>query len=452
LTKSTKYDICIVGAGVAGSALASYLSNQGLTIAIIDQNWEEPDEIIGELLQPSGALKLREMGLADFSEGFDAQPIKGYGLYLNGDSFNIPYSDQKDNDKTGYGFRYGRFVQKLRSYLKDKDHIHLINGKVIDLIYDGAQLEGVIYQDKLSNQKKKLKATLTILSQGSSVRLTKDLTKAKIDTKGFMLGLILENCELPYPNHGHVIIAKPGPILAYPVTSNKIRVLIDFPKYYENPRGMEMKTYLREKIGPQIPEIMRKSFYEAVEKENYKTKPTCLLPAKPILIKGAILLGDSLNQRHPTTGGGMTVALTDVKALGDLIIKNSKKGFEKNLGIISREFYESRYKENATINILAYALYSVFRHPVLSKACFDYLQRGGKFALEPMSILSGLSRDRKLLIRHFFMVAWFAVKNMLKPKPTLSRIGDSIKIMRDAIAIIVPLLLHEKPAIYSTNK
>jgi len=47
-----------------------------------------------------------------------------------------------------------------------------------------------------------------------------------------------------------------------------------------------------------------------------KGKPTHLLASRPILREGAVLLGDALNMRHPTTGSGMTVALTDVKDLG----------------------------------------------------------------------------------------------------------------------------------------
>ena len=44
----TKYDVCIVGAGVAGATMAAYLGRQGKSVAVVEQSWEEPDEIIGE--------------------------------------------------------------------------------------------------------------------------------------------------------------------------------------------------------------------------------------------------------------------------------------------------------------------------------------------------------------------------------------------------------------------
>lgn len=43
------------------------------------------------------------------------------------------------------------------------------------------------------------------------------------------------------------------------------------------------------------------------------------MPAAPYPTPGALLLGDSFNMRHPLTGGGMTVALSDIVVLRDLL-------------------------------------------------------------------------------------------------------------------------------------
>lgn len=32
------------------------------------------------------------------------------------------------------------------------------------------------------------------------------------------VGLILEKADLPYPNHGHVVLGDPSPVLFYPVS------------------------------------------------------------------------------------------------------------------------------------------------------------------------------------------------------------------------------------------
>ena len=39
----------------------------------------------------------------------------------------------------------------------------------------------------------------------------------------FFVGLLLMDVTLPVPNHGHVILSKPSPILFYPISSTQVR-------------------------------------------------------------------------------------------------------------------------------------------------------------------------------------------------------------------------------------
>ena len=43
------------------------------------------------------------------------------------------------------------------------------------------------------------------------------------------------------------------------------------------------------------------------------------MPAAPYPTPGALLMGDAFNMRHPLTGGGMTVALSDIVVLRNLL-------------------------------------------------------------------------------------------------------------------------------------
>ncbi|KAL8147472.1 hypothetical protein AgCh_004977 [Apium graveolens] len=53
----------IVGAGVAGSALACTLGKDGRQVLLIERVLAEPDRIVGELLQSGGYMKLLELAL-----------------------------------------------------------------------------------------------------------------------------------------------------------------------------------------------------------------------------------------------------------------------------------------------------------------------------------------------------------------------------------------------------
>jgi len=47
--------------------------------------------------------------------------------------------------------------------------------------------------------------------------------------------------------------------------------------------------------------------------------PNRSMHATPYLTPGALMMGDAFNMRHPLTGGGMTVALSDIVLLRNLL-------------------------------------------------------------------------------------------------------------------------------------
>lgn len=67
------------------------------------------------------------------------------------------------------------------------------------------------------------RAHLTIVCDGMYSSLRKQLSEPKIHHPSFFVGLILRNVKLPFPNHGHVVLAKPSPILFYPISSTEVR-------------------------------------------------------------------------------------------------------------------------------------------------------------------------------------------------------------------------------------
>ena len=69
----------------------------------------------------------------------------------------------------------------------------------------------------------------------------------------------------------------------------------------------------------QLPKQIQVPFLAAVEKGNIRTMPNKSMPASPLPRPGALLLGDAFNMRHPLTGGGMTVALSDIAVLERLL-------------------------------------------------------------------------------------------------------------------------------------
>ncbi|KAH8960376.1 hypothetical protein BDL97_06G128700 [Sphagnum fallax] len=443
-------DAIVVGAGVAGGALAYTLGKDGRRVLVLERDLSEPDRIVGELLQPGGYLKLLELGLGDCLEGIDAQRVFGYALFKGGKDAKVGYPlEGYEEDIAGRSFHNGRFVQKLREKAGSLPSVHLQQGTVLRLIEKEDVVIGVRYRGA-DGVEKEVFAPMTFICDGCFSNLRKNLCTPKVDVPSCFVGLVLENCQLPYANHGHVVLADPSPILFYPISSTEVRSLVDIPgiKVPSIANG-DMAKHLQTVVAPQLPKQIQGPFLAAIEKGNIRSMPNKIMPALPRPTPGALLMGDAFNMRHPLTGGGMTVALADIVLLRDML--RPLRSFNDSFGLCNylKAFYTRRKPVAATINTLAGALYKVFcASPDLAmtemrQACFDYLSIGGTFSSGPVALLSGLDPKPLNLVVHFFSVAIYGVGRLILPFPSLSRIWISARLIQGASNIIFPIIKAE---------
>ncbi|KAJ1686368.1 hypothetical protein LUZ63_017758 [Rhynchospora breviuscula] len=446
-------DIIVVGAGVAGSALAYTLAQDGRKVHVIERDLTEPDRIVGELLQPGGYLKLVELGLQDCVEEIDAQRVLGYALFKDGQNTKLPYPLEKfHSDVAGRSFHNGRFIQRMREKVSSLPNVRLEQGTVTTLLEENGTVKGVIYKTKINGEdlQKKAYAPLTIVCDGCFSNLRRALCSPKVDVPSCFVGLVLENCKLPFPNHGHVILADPSPILFYPISSTEVRCLVDVPgQKVPSIANGEMANYLRTVVAPQLPPELYGSFIGAIEKGNIRTHPNRSMPAAPHPTPGALLMGDAFNMRHPLTGGGMTVALSDIVVLRNLLKPLRNLHDASSLCKYLESFYTLRKPVASTINTLAGALYKVFSaspdkaRNEMRQACFDYLSLGGVFSAGPISLLSGLNPRPLSLVAHFFAVAIYGVGRLLVPFPSPNRMWIGARLISGACGIIFPIIKAE---------
>ncbi|KAK8561166.1 hypothetical protein V6N12_048240 [Hibiscus sabdariffa] len=181
-------DIIIVGAGVAGAALAYSLGKDGRRVSVIKMDLNEPRRIAGENLMPGGYLKLIELGLE--------------------------------------GFHNGRFVQRLRSKAASLHNVSLEQGTVTSLLEENGTVKGVHYKDT-SGRLQTAYAPLTVVCNGCFSNLRRALCDPKIEVPSYCVGFVLTNCKLPHENYGGLVIAHRSPFAFYPISSTEIRCLVD---------------------------------------------------------------------------------------------------------------------------------------------------------------------------------------------------------------------------------
>lgn len=447
---SSADDVIVVGAGVAGAALAYTLGKDGRRVHVIERDLKEPDRIVGELLQPGGYLKLIELGLEDCVEEIDAQRVLGYALFKDGKNTRLSYPLEKfHTDVSGRSFHNGRFIQRMREKAATLPNVRLEQGTVTSLLEEDGTVKGVQYKTK-DGQELKAYAPLTIVCDGCFSNLRRSLCNPKVDVPSCFVGLILENCQLPFENHGHVILADPSPILFYPISSTEVRCLVDVPgQKVPSIANGEMANYLKNMVAPQIPSELRNAFISAIDKGNIRSMPNRSMPAEAHPTPGALLMGDAFNMRHPLTGGGMTVALSDIVVLRDLLKPLRDLNDAASLTKYLESFYTLRKPVASTINTLAGALYKVFSassddaRKEMREACFDYLSLGGNFSAGPVALLSGLNPRPLSLVLHFFAVAVFGVGRLLLPFPSPKGMWIGLRLISSASGIIFPIIKAE---------
>ncbi|KAI8596288.1 squalene epoxidase-domain-containing protein [Dissophora ornata] len=460
----SSFDVIVIGGGVLGASFAATFGKQGKHVLMIERDLAEPDRIVGELLQPGGYNALKELGLADCLEGIDAIPTLGYGVIRGTEVVHIPYTTDPETGKPNEGraFHYGRFIQKLRAAAAQTPNVTVVEATANEIMYDqdGVRATGVSCTTKKdgdaegavsSSISTEYMAPMVVIADGCFSKFRKQYINKTVEITSHFVGLIVKDVTLPFPSHGHVILATPSPILMYQISTTETRVLVDIPGKLPSASTGALRSYLETSILPQLPSAAQKPFLRALESERLRTMPNSFLPPSTSSELGIIVLGDAMNMRHPLTGGGMTVALNDVVYLRDFLKGDVMK--DQEVTMVQMELFFWKRKElSAVINILAQALYALFSANdnnllALRNGCFSYFQMGGECIRGPVGLLSGVSRSRSTLIYHFYCVAFHSIWLLFHNADSFAEFPllflRAISILWTACVVFLPVLWTE---------
>uniref|UniRef100_A0A672HFS3 Squalene monooxygenase n=1 Tax=Salarias fasciatus TaxID=181472 RepID=A0A672HFS3_SALFA len=443
-------DVVIVGAGVLGSAMATILARDGRRVTVVERDLKEPDRIVGELLQPGGFRALRDLGLEGSVEGLDAHLVHGYVIHdmESGTEVEVPYPQEQESIQCGRAFHHGRFITGLRRAALAEPNVTFVEGTVTSLQEEGGCVTGIQYKDKESGDVKEIHAALTVVADGCFSKFRKNLVSGKAHISSHFVGCLMKDCPQFKANHAELVLANPSPVLIYQISSTHTRVLVDIRG--EMPRNLP--EYMAEKIHPQLPEHLKEAFLEALQNDRLRSMPASFLPPSPVNKPGVLLLGDAYNMRHPLTGGGMSVALNDVRIWRDLLKSIPDLYDDSALLQAKKKFHwERKSSHSFVVNVLAQALYELFAATdnslhELRKACFQYFKLGGECIAGPIGLLSVLTPKPLTLIGHFFAVALYAIYVNFRSESWITKPRAFFKsgaILYRACTVMFPLIYSE---------
>ncbi|XP_053183312.1 squalene monooxygenase [Scomber japonicus] len=443
-------DVVIVGAGVLGSAMAAVLARDGRRVTVVERDMKEPDRIVGELLQPGGYRALRDLGLEGSVEGLDAHLVKGYVIHdmESSTEVEIPYPQEEEGIQCGRAFHHGRFIMGLRRAALAEPNVTVVEGTVTSLDEEDGCVTGVHYKDKETGDIKEIRAALTVVADGCFSKFRKSLVSGKAHISSHFVGCLMTDCPQFKSNHAELVLANPSPVLIYQISSSQTRVLVDIRG--EMPRNLS--EYMSEKIHPQLPEHLKEPFMGALQNDRLRSMPASFLPPSPVNKPGVLLLGDAYNMRHPLTGGGMSVALNDVRIWRSMLSNISDLYDDAAMLQAKKKFHwERKSSHSFVVNVLAQALYELFAATdnslhELRKACFQYFKLGGQCIAGPIGLLSVLTPKPMTLIGHFFAVAMYAIYFNFKSESWCTKPRAILKsgaILYRACTVMFPLIYSE---------
>jgi 2-polyprenyl-6-methoxyphenol hydroxylase-like FAD-dependent oxidoreductase len=303
-------DVCVIGAGMAGAALAFSLARAGVSVTIIDPRERYPHCFKAEKIEPEQAVWLRALGLYDVIRAV-AAPIRGVTIARRGKV--VDYDDIEQ-----LGAAYHDMANAVRDALPGV--VRSVLGRVTDI-----QLSGDRQRVRLADGST-IAPRLVALATGTGGKLHDALGIGRRDVNeehSIAFGFSIE------PEGGGRF-----PFDAVTYLPDGIESGIDYLTLFNFPDGMRanMFAYFPPRDG-RVKAIMRDPVSElremlpGIERVIGPWRVTSKVEVYPIPLwvsdeagrPGLVLVADAFQSVCPATGTGLSKVLNDVGVLAELI-------------------------------------------------------------------------------------------------------------------------------------
>ncbi len=331
-----RYDVAIVGAGPVGSLCALAHAQKGARVALLEANPKASLRLAGEWLHPPAVRMLRAVGIA-----IDEQPRSstGEGFAVFPEDGSEPIVLPYPKGECGVACDHTALVARLHEAVEDEPDIDFLLHAKVREVEDG-QLAFA-----RNGTLETLAATSIVGADGRSsvVRQSLGLPGKRIPCSR-MVGVVVEDAELPVKGYGHVLLGAPGPILAYHTGARHVRIIADIPLDHWSPK--DRANLLSESYAELLPEALKAGFIKAVQSGKFHAAANELRPRVSYGTWQRTLIGDAAGHYHPLTAVGMTLGF------GDALMLAKCQNFN--------EFKRQRFRDIRAPELLAMGMYEVF--------------------------------------------------------------------------------------------
>ncbi len=434
-----RYDVVIVGAGLAGCALAQALAQADprarRSILLVDLHRDVSPRFSGEFIHPRGAAVLDELGFYGRLIAAGGVDVDGFVVAEDASEAEpvvLDYADVPGERARGISVHHKTLVRVMRQVVRERGQVDVrAPWRVTELIRDQSTqaIAGVVLSGS-SGQRHEVRCDLVVAADGkaSTVRKLAGIPDTR-ESLGFTAGLEIRNATLAQPLYANVLLGGPGPMLCYPITRHPDGSL-DFRLTFDLPcalpaKGRELGDYLLDAFVPYLPAPLGDQVAEVLRArvEPVEIAPTFNLPAPPATLPGLALVGDAAGCSHPITASGMTMGLLDAMALARAAKRRAHVASDQPwLDADSLRRYRIEHERYVpTRQALADAIFEAFRGSGsgargIRRALFSYWRSGQRQRVRSLALLACAERRPRIFLTEYLKTAGHVVHSSLTPR------------------------------------
>jgi 2-polyprenyl-6-methoxyphenol hydroxylase-like FAD-dependent oxidoreductase len=451
-----RYDVVIVGAGLAGCALAQALAladPQGRrSVLLVDLHKDVSPRFSGEFIHPRGAAVLDELGF--FGRLVAAGGVEVDGFVVNEDASEdapvvLDYAAIAGERPRGLSVHHKTLVRVMRQVVRERGRVELrAPWRVTELLREGSRIVGVVMVGS-AGERREIRCDLLVAADGkaSTVRKLAGIPDTR-ESLGFTAGLEVRGCTLDHPLYANVLLGGPGPMLCYPITrhadgSLDFRLTFDLPHALPA-KGRELSDYLLDAFVPYLPAPLGDEVAAALaQRGQVELAPTFNLPAPPATMAGLALVGDAAGCSHPITASGMTMGLLDAQVLGGEARRRARAPLEQPWfdGASLRRYRVEHDRYVPTRQALADAIFEAFRGTAtgargIRRALFGYWRSGEQQRVRSLALLACAERRPRIFVSEYIKTAGHVVHSSLAPRHAAHfPVGDRLRQVQGAVSL-----------------
>ena len=321
---ATDYDLIVIGAGIAGSALAHSMAADGARVLLLEAETEFKDRIRGEVLTPWGVAEARALGLEEALHAAGAQSLRWLNQYMGPQQIERRDFPATTLTRTPLNTFYHPRMQTALLDAASAKGVEIKRGVMASQVEPGTPPR-ITYRKGGQGETEELTARLVVVSDGRNSRFRR-LPGFEVRAESHTLciaGVLLEETSVPEDAFHMFTNPACGEITVFaPQGGGRARVYLCFWK--------EMKT--RFQGSADVARLLADLTWTGVAQEYFREArqagPLATFEGADTWVEhpyanGVALLGDAAASSDPAWGQGLSLALRSARSLRDALRRTS---------------------------------------------------------------------------------------------------------------------------------